>query len=321
MSLTHTVAKPVPARPRHGHRPIALVYGTCQAEALRQILVTHPAFAQRYHLPRIPSAHDITPPVLARLDSLLPKVEVLITQEIEPDYRGMALGTEQLVARLPASATVMRFPVAYFEGTFPFQVYIDRDSPRGATCFPLTNSHDVRTLYAASRGWDVGTTLRRLDELRLDPQWVRDNAERSLKEFSSREIGLEAQLTPFIRQHPTTSFHTVNHPANGLVTETARQLLSHLGYQDADLVLGSRQTYLDCVIMPLEPQIVRALGGEPDADMSGELLTSAGTFSRAEVISAYLALYADNPDLLANGLRQHAERLHTLESMWGQPCT
>jgi hypothetical protein len=308
--------KAFPARLRRDHRPIALVYGNCQAEALRQILVTHPTFAERYHLPRIPRVNEISPHVLALIERRLPEVEVLITQEIKPGHRGMGLGTEQLVAQLPGSATVLRYPVAWFEGVFPFQVYVDRGGPRVVASAPITDYHDLRTLYAAGRGWDLGTTLRRLDELRLDPQWVRDNAERSLKELSSGEAAFTAQLTAFVRQHPITSFHTVNHPANGLVTELARQLLTHLGHQDADLVLGSRQTHLDGVVTPLEPQIVQALGGAPGVDTHGEWVFSSGTFSRAEVIGAYLAVYADDPGLLAHGLRQHAERLRTLESMW-----
>jgi len=300
-------------------RPIALVYGNCQAEALRQILLTHPAFAQRYHLPRIPRVNDITPHVLARIQSRLSEVEVLIAEEIEPGHRGMDLGTEQLVARLPGSATVLRYPVAHFEGAFPFQVYVDRgDQPRLAVSAPMTDYHDLRTLYAASRGWNLGTTLRRLDELRLDPQWVRDNAERSLKQLSRQEAAGTAQLTTFIRRHPTTSFLTINHPANGLVSEVARQLLTQLGHRDADLVLGSRQTYFDGLVTPLEPQIVRALGGGPGADPHGEWVVWSRTYSRAEVIGAYLTLYADNPGLVTLGQRQHAERLSTLESMWSR---
>jgi len=229
----------------------------------------------------------------------------------------MGLGTEQLAARLPGSGSVLRFPVAYFEGAFPFQVYVHRgDRPRPVAPAPVTDYHDLRTLYAAGRGWDLDTTLRRLDELQLDPTWVRDNAERSLKELSSQEAALPARVTDVVRRHPTTSFRTINHPANGVVTELARQLLTHLGHQDADLVLASRQTHLDHVIMPVEPQVARALGGEPSPDARGELVTSAGSFSRAEVIDAYLALYADDPGLLAAGLHQHAERLHTLDSMW-----
>ena len=57
-------------------------------------------------------------------------------------------------------------------------------------------------------------------------------------------------------------------------------------------------------------------GNTPSADNHGEWVTSAGTFSRAEVVTAHLAAYAADPGLLADGLRKHAERLHTLEKMW-----
>jgi hypothetical protein len=331
MSLTRTVAQALPApvlnvavhrelylpaKLRRDHRPIALVYGNCQAEATRRILATHPAFSQQYQLLRVPAVHEITPRELALIESRLPEVEVLIAQTIKPGYRGMALGTSQLVDKLPSSATVLRYPVAYFEGTFPFHVYVNRGNNPLAASAPITDYHDLRTLYAASRGWDTATTLRRLDELQLDPNWVRDNAQRSLKELSSRESTFDAQLTETIRQHPTSSFKTINHPVNGLVTEVARQLLTRLGYQDADLVLESRQVYLDHMTAPLEPQIVRALGGEAGADENGGWTTSAGIFSRRQVVEAHLAGYAADPGLLADGLRKHAERLSTLESMW-----
>ena len=331
MSLTRTVANALPApvlnvavhrelylppRLRRDHRPVALVYGNCQAEALRRILFTHPAFAEQYSLLRVPAVHEITPRELALIQSRLPEVEVFISQEIKPGYRGMALGTEQLADLLPSNATVMRYPVAYFEGPFPFHVYVNRGNNPLAASAPITDYHDLRTLFAASQGWDAATTLRRLDELVLDPNWVRDNAERSLKELSSRESAFTAQLAPLIREHPTSSFKTINHPVNGLVVEVARQLLSYLGHQDADRVLDSRQVYLDHMTAPLEPQIVRALGGEPSADTHGEWVTSAGTFGRTEVVTAHLAAYAADSGLLADGLRKHAERLRTLETMW-----
>jgi len=307
----------LPAQLRRDHRPIALVYGNCQAEAVRRILVTHPGFAERYQLLRIPAVHEITPRELAMIESRLSEVEVLISQEIKSGYRGMRLGTQQLADRLPRTAQVLRYPVAYFEGMFPFHVYLNRgDSPIAASA-PFTDYHDLRTMYAANQGWDVATTLRRLDELELDPAWIRSNAERSLNLLAGRENSFAAQLTSVIRQHPTSSFKTINHPANGLVTEVARQLLVNLGYPDADLVLDSRQTYLDHMTAPLEPQIVRALGGEPHLNERGDWITSAGTFSRTEVVTAHLAEYAADPDLLAGGLKKHAERLQNLELMWG----
>jgi hypothetical protein len=306
----------LPPRLRRDHRPIALVYGNCQAEALRRILSTHPAFAQEYQLLRVPAVHEITPRELTLIESRLPEVEVLISQVIKPGYRGMRLGTDQLVDRLPNTARVMRYPVAYFEGLFPFHVYVNRNDNPLAASAPITDYHDLRTLYAASQGWDAVTTLRRLDELMLDPDWVRDNAERSLKELSSRETALTAVLSPLIRRHPTSSFKTINHPVNGLVAEVARQLLAKLGYQDADRVLNSRQTYLDHMTAPHEPQIVYALGGEPNVDDQGHWITSKGVFSREEVVRAHLAEYAADPELLTAGLGKHWERLETLAAMW-----
>lgn len=331
MSLTRKVAKALPgpvlnvavhrdlytpAKLRRDQRPTALVYGNCQAEALRRILVTHPAFTETFQVLRVPAVHEITPHELALIESRLPEVEVLISQEIKPGYRGLALGTEQLIDKLPSSARVLRYPVAYFEGTFPFHVYVNRGREPISTSAPITDYHDLRTLYAAGQGWDVETTIRRMDELVLDPNWIRDNAERSLRELTSRETQLNAQLTSVIRRHPTSSFKTINHPVNGLITEVARQLLHGLGYQDAERVLTSRQIYLDHMTAPLEPQIVRALGGEPSADDRGLWTTSAGVFNRFEVVSAHLGFYAADPALLADGLRKHSERLRILGLMW-----
>jgi hypothetical protein len=306
----------LPAQLRRDHRPIALVYGNCQAEALRRILATHPAFADQYRLLRIPAVHEITPRELTLIESRLPAVELLISQEVQPGYRGMRLGTEQLSDRLRKSARVLRYPVAYFEGAFPFQVYLHRGQSPLATPAPITDYHDLRTLYAASQGWDATTTLRRLAEFEIDPTWVRDNAERSLTELASRERGLSAQLSAVIRRHPTSSFTTINHPTNRLVTEVARQLLTQLGYLDADLVLHSDQIYLDRLRAPLEPQIVRALGGVPGADDRGEWVTPAGRFTRREVVTAHLAGYAADPGLLADGLARHSERLRDLAANW-----
>src|SRR5215213_5578200 len=86
----------LPPRLRRDGRPVALVYGNCQAEALRRTLLSHPAFAQEYQLLRIPAVHEITSRELALIAARLPEVEVLISQEVRPNYRGMPLGTEQL---------------------------------------------------------------------------------------------------------------------------------------------------------------------------------------------------------------------------------
>ncbi len=297
-------------------RPIALVFGNCQAEALRRILVTHPSFAENYQLLRIPAVHEISSRELSLIQSRLPDVEVFVGQQVKNDYRNLHLGTEQLVAGLSPSAHVLLYPVAYFEGMFPFHVYLNRPGNPLAESAPITDYHDLRTIYAASQGWDVATTLRRLAELELDPAWVQDNADRSLQELAKRETQLTAKLSETIRKNPTTSFNTINHPVNDLITEVARQLLDHLGYADADTVLDSRQVYLDHMEAPREAQVLRALGAEPTPADHVDWKTSAGWFSPAEVVTAHLKQYAADPELLSTGLVKHKARLETLAAMW-----
>jgi hypothetical protein len=297
-------------------RPVALIFGNCQAEALRRIMVTHQGFAETYQVLRIPAVHEISARELALIENRLPDVEVFIGQQVKSDYRGMRLGTDQLIDRLSPNAQALRYPVAYFEGMFPFHVYVNRPGDPNGTSAPITDYHDLRILYAAGQGWDVPTTLRRLGELRLDPDWIRDNAEHSLQELAKRETNLTARLSELIRKNPTTSFNTINHPVNDLITEVARQLLEHLGYSDADTVLDSKQVYLDHMEAPREPQILRALGAEPTPEDHTDWLTSAGWFSPAEVVAAHLKQYADEPDLLPAGLAKHQARLGALGAMW-----
>jgi hypothetical protein len=209
---------------------------------------------------------------------------------------------------------VIRYPNAFFEGVFPFHVYVKHEGNPVATPAPITDYHDTRILYAASHGWDASATNAWLNELQLDPQWIRDNAEASLRELARREADMPVQLTQLIRPKITDSFHTINHPINELVVEVVRQVLEQLGYADADRVLSSHQTDLEHVNAPREPQILRALGTEPSPSEPTHWRTPAGEFSMDQIVDAHLALFAADPALLASGLVKHKERLEVLHA-------
>jgi Polysaccharide biosynthesis enzyme WcbI len=299
-------------------KPIALVYGNCQADALRKTLLTHPGMSGDYHLLRLPAVHEITARELGLIENVLPRVEVLITQEIKRDYRGMHLGTEQLIERIPADATVIRYPVAFFDGIFPYHVYVNVDGSPISTSAPITDYHDLRILHAAEQGWDAARTTRWLEELRIDPQWIREHSEASLAELARRETHMAVQLSDVIRrpENLATSFHTINHPANRLVTEMARQTLAQLGHADADRMLDTRDDYLDSLQAPRERQILRALGIEPRPNEPQVWRTPSGSYPMSEVVRAHLALYSARPKLLAAGLAKHQERLRRASAAW-----
>ena len=99
-------------RPATDSRPLWLVIGNCQAEALRQIL---DAVGDRpYRTVLVPPVHEIEASDLPHLEVLLRQTAVLSCQPIRDDYRGLPLGTGQLAAVLPAAATVLRWSPSKF---------------------------------------------------------------------------------------------------------------------------------------------------------------------------------------------------------------
>jgi len=309
--LTVAVHKELYA-PRLRRRPIALVYGNCQAEAVRRILSTHAGFAREYQLLRVPAVHEITERQLALIKRRLPVVDVLIAQQVKDGYRDMELGTDQLIEHLRPDARVVRWPVAYYEGLHPFLAYINLGSPIAVDA-PITSYHDVRIIYAAQQGWGVERTVEFLRDFHVDPAWIRDTAEGSLVELARREERLDVKLSgaiadPAVHLH---SFMTVNHPSNRLITEVAKQTLDHLGIANSEVVLEARQTYLDHLMAPREPQVLAALGLDGSSTQSDWIVHGTAVPLR-DVVEAHLAQYAEAPELVPAGMNKHTDRLQAL---------
>ncbi len=300
-------------------RPVAIVYGNCQAEPLRRILATHPDVVDQFRLVRVPPVHEITPAQLVRLQRLLPAVGLFITQHVKPGYRGLELGSDELIARLAPDAVVFRFPVAYFAGPFPFQVYVNLGGDPIAFPAPLTEYHDLRIMWAAARGWSERETLSRIARMELDPVWVTKGAELSLAELALREDVLGAncaRISKFIA-HPSrlaNSFHTVNHPSNEILRWIAQQLLIWLRLDKTRFKMPKYE-YLGQVRAPREPAVMIPLGAVKD-ECFFHWYTPKGAWSPKEVIAAHLRLYADRPDVLTEGLIKHDARLHEMRGMW-----
>ena len=88
---------------------LLLVWGNCQGESYRRLLGGEPGtplHGADLVSVRVPPAFEAQPDEVAHLERLLPRVKALVTQPIPHDYRGMPIGTDQLVARLPEDAAV-----------------------------------------------------------------------------------------------------------------------------------------------------------------------------------------------------------------------
>lgn len=278
--------------------PVALVHGNCQAESLRVVLGGSPALP--FRTVRMPPVHELDASDLPHLHALLSRCELLVSQPVRPDYRGLPLGTAQLVGHLPTGARVVRVPVVRHLGLHPWSAIVRHPSDP-ALAPPVVAYHDLRTLAAAAR--------RPAPTAPPTPQVLREVGAASVAELARREqafcdVGVSDLLTGL----GAAAAHTLNHPGNDVVVALARRVQHALGLP-VDAADPGR-TLLGEVRAPLEQAVVDALGlgvtARPHWTVRGE------TVSDDVVRRAQLDWYRSHPGWVAAGLERHAERMALL---------
>lgn len=278
--------------------PVVLVHGNCQAEAMRVLLSTAPELADR--TVRMPPVFELTADDLPHLDRLLARCELLISQPVSDDYRELPLGTAQLAARLPASATVIRWPVVRFSGFHPWQVIV-RDPREPSRNPPVVPYHDLRTLAAAAD--------RPVTDTADDIDALRSLAAESLAELRRREQrDCDVAIADLLAAPVVGDMLTINHPGNRVLVELARRVqqaaaVSVTAADPGRVLLGE-------VVAPVSRVALTVLGvtGEPV-----HRWTVGGSAVEPELVHrAQEQWYRDNPWVLAAGLERHRDSLALL---------
>ncbi|MCZ0729865.1 WcbI family polysaccharide biosynthesis putative acetyltransferase [Mycolicibacterium iranicum] len=283
-------------------RPLWLVVGNCQAEALRQVLDAVPD--RPYRTVRIPPAHEIGLSDLPYLDTLLATSAMLVSQPIRVGYRDLPLGTSELAERLSPSATCLRWPVMRYAGLYPFQAIVRHPADRSVVP-PVVPYHDLRTVAAARAGlsptatWDVDVTAEQL----------RAAAEASRAELTRREQrDCDVGVSDLLEQCGAQAAHTINHPGNPVLEALGRRILTAAGLRLPVPTIS--RTLLDSVHAPLEPRVLTALA--LDAAPRSYWMHHGTRLSANNVHAAQLNWYAANPDYVELAITRHAEMMDIL---------
>lgn len=288
-------------------KPLCLIYGNCQAEALRILLAESQPLGSTFRTLRIPAVHEITDSELAMLQKdVLPQASLLISQRVRSGYRDRALGSEEIAEWTPDDCTVVRIPDLIYRGLFPFQVKIDLPD----SLAPLTTFHDARFMFCASMGWDATTASDWLADYIPPAEALRRIAAESATAFRNREALLDVQVAARVTRASalTRTFHLVHHPTNQTLLEVVRGIHDVLELPfvprtvDQEL-LGTFQT-------PLEPGVIAALG--LDLTPVRTWTIDGKPYSIEALMAIHLAWYRDNPAVLESGLLVHAERMAVL---------
>ncbi len=291
--------------------PLGFVWGNCQAESLRRMIA--PAAAEHgVRMVRIPPVHEITERQRDHLLMLLPSVATLVAQPVGSTFRGGGFATDELVAGLDGSARVLRLPNLHFEGIHPYQVY-GHGADGARVDAPLTAYHDVRVARAAVDGLDVEAAVGTLTSGQVrdeDVEQVRRVGQESLAELDRREQGLDVLAGPVLRaalaDPQQVVMHTVNHPANAVLSGWGQTLLSALGWDGGPAV--PEHEMLGSTASPVEPAVLRAWGKDERCATGAWVLGGTPT-PWEQVVAAHLGLYRERPDVARDVADRYADRL------------
>ncbi len=277
------------AGPDDDGRPVGLVHGNCQAEALRVLLAGSPTLP--WQLVRVPPVHELTAEDLPHLERLLGRATLLLAQPVRDGYRGLPLGTAELAGRLASGARVVRWPVVRWTGLHPWQAIVRL--PDGAEP-PVVPYHDLRTLTGRE---PVRPDLRAAAE--------QSRAELARRERRDTDVGVSDLLLPL----GLAAAHTVNHPGNALLQALARRVQEALGC--APDAPDPGRVLLGGIRAPLEPEVLAALG-LPEEAVRDSWTVHGEQLPAQVVVQAQRRWYAERPDAVAAGLARHAGRLAAL---------
>ena len=143
----------VPRPPTGRDRPLAVVYGNCTAEPLRCLLADSLAFSEAYRTEPTAAVHEISSQdTVARLRQTMAEAKLVINQPIRDNYRGMPVGSDQITSAAPPDARRLTIPALFYDGIFPYQVYV-RATDSGREEIPhLAGYHDLRFVFCAAQG-------------------------------------------------------------------------------------------------------------------------------------------------------------------------
>lgn len=279
-----------------GTGPRVLVYGNCQAEALRVCLET----AGTVRSVRMPPVHELTLQDLPQLGRLLSWADVLVAQAVGDGYRGLPLGTREVAARMRPGARVVAVPNYFCTALYPEQVLVRHDDPRVSDP-PVVPYHDVRRLGAAA-GWS-GPWEPPADA-------VVSGAAASIAELERREAEQGSlAISDVVRAAGPQAGWTVDHPGNPVLLALAQRVVDEVGA--GGTVTDPGRVLLSEVMTPLSPEVLDALGLDPDAAREGWIVRGE-QIPDEQVGAAHEEFYAANPRVVEVGVQKKGEVLRRL---------
>ncbi|WP_435173965.1 WcbI family polysaccharide biosynthesis putative acetyltransferase [Gordonia hongkongensis] len=272
--------------PMNDDEPLLVVWGNCQAEALRIVLSSSPDLP--YRTIRVPPVHELESTDIAHVERLVSRAAVIVSQPVRARYRGLPIGGPDLAEMAPAAAVVV-WPVIRYGGLFPFQV-IARHPAQPSAVPAAVPYHDLRTVLAVRAGrtrfdeWDVEVSA---DRFRHAAQW--SVAQLEVRERRHCDVG----ISDILLDVGTDAAHTINHPGNRVLLTLGGRILEALG---ASAPVPPSRDLLGNIRAPLEQRVIDALGIQATPRTSWDV--DGAELTEEEVHRSQMHWYAEHPEFI-----------------------
>lgn len=270
-------------------KPTIAVTGNCQAESLRIVLQA----SGRFNSFRIPPIHEWNSADYEYVKKVLDRTDILVSQPVRDDYRGLPCGVDQLATLLPESAHVVKVPVLRFSALNPYYAIVRPLDP------PVVPYHDLRTVAAMAGIPQVN-----------EPDW-QGCLDHNVLQMAQREKAHgTVVMSDWLETVPV--WHTLNHPDNATLQELGNRVLASLDFRgdgNGAARAPEDREMLGHLRTPILPEAAKALG----CDAVRQTWTLGGEVLLDDAISrAHREFYSANPELLVNAVNRHADLLSRL---------
>lgn len=257
------------------HKKIALIYGNCQTNILKNMLLFHQAFKEKYLVITIPMVHEFEGnrqiACIVGANILWQSIDLFIYQKVKLDNKfSEMLAADNLLSKLRNDCQKISISSVYFKGYFlqfkhVTKKVLEEFNPNGL--FPFGDKYIDEYMEKERTLEEIESFLEQIaTEDFLEQDEIEQECENSLQELKQRENNVDVGICDYIEKFYRTVqlFYSVNHPSCDVLYEYANRILVYLGYSrmsqvsetDMNLIFGT----LKGLDMTIYPAVIKKLG-------------------------------------------------------------
>lgn len=191
-----------------------IIYGNCQAEALKIFLPKQKKFEEEYDIISLKPVHLLDQNDIPIIIDYMKSIDLFIYQNISENYRGMPeLGSEYLKNIMKSGAQKISFPSIYFKGFNPELVTLK--NIEGGNFISDFAYIDINILNLTIKGANQQEIIRTISKPSFyTSQFVVDNYNSCIDELALREKNCDFSISQYIKEfgQNARTFHVFNHP-------------------------------------------------------------------------------------------------------------